>query len=81
MIIEIVYDRKFMKFTNFIEKFVYIGSIIITDRYSSYLSAVKNCMCNHQIVNHSKGLTNEREFYTIYLKFFGLSSSNMGKKD
>ncbi|KAG0442316.1 hypothetical protein DMUE_0364 [Dictyocoela muelleri] len=50
--------------TKLISDHVRIGSLIITDGYSSYPQAVKNAMCNHEIVPHNIGFKNKKGFHT-----------------
>ncbi|KAG0441039.1 hypothetical protein DMUE_1342 [Dictyocoela muelleri] len=64
MIIEIVKDTKITTMTKLIFDHVRIGSLIITYGYSSYPQAVKNAMCNHEIVLHNIGFKNKKRFHT-----------------
>lgn len=64
IILNIVPNRKIATITSLIQKHVKIGTLIITDGYPSYPNAVKNCLCSHEVVNHSKGFKNNLGFHT-----------------
>ncbi|KAF9764657.1 hypothetical protein NGRA_0382 [Nosema granulosis] len=54
MVIEIVPNRKIETMIAYISKHVFVGSLVITDRYPSYIQAVKNAISSHEFVNHSR---------------------------
>lgn len=47
-----------------IEKYLEKGSIVVTDGYSSYPSAIKELGYKHHLINHTVGFVNEDGFHT-----------------
>lgn len=64
MYIEIVPNRKISTISKLIEEHVFVRSTILTGGHPSYPTAVKNCFCNHKIVNHSIRFKNEYGYHT-----------------
>jgi hypothetical protein len=60
-----VKSRKIETLTAFISRHVKIGTLIISDGYTSHLSAVKNSFCNDEIVNYSMGLKTPKDIIQI----------------
>ncbi|KCZ77993.1 hypothetical protein H311_00987 [Anncaliia algerae PRA109] len=53
------------------EKCIKRGSLIITDGYPSYSTAVKKFNSFHVIVNHTEGFKNSEDFHTNSIENFG----------
>ncbi|KAG0434217.1 hypothetical protein DMUE_5261, partial [Dictyocoela muelleri] len=64
MNIKIVEDRKIPIMRTIISSHFKIGSLVITDGYSSYPKSVKNSMFNHEIVPHNIVFKNKKGFHT-----------------
>ncbi|KAG0442247.1 hypothetical protein DMUE_0414 [Dictyocoela muelleri] len=71
IIIKMVKDHKIPTITKIISEHVKIGSLVITDEYSLYPSAIKDSMCKHEKVNHSKGFKIKKDIILITLKIYG----------
>ncbi|KCZ77536.1 hypothetical protein H311_01451 [Anncaliia algerae PRA109] len=57
-------DRKSNTIYEIFEKYITKGSLIITDGYPSYPTAVKKFNSFHVIVNHTEGFKNSEDFHT-----------------
>lgn len=61
---EVLPDRRVNTFSDFFVRNLLPGTTIKSDGYPSYPQAVRNANCNHIVVNHSVGFTNENGDHT-----------------
>lgn len=61
---EIISDRSEQTFKKLFEKYVEVGSTVITDGHRSYPGAIRSIQGTHIIVNHSIGFINDDGFTT-----------------
>jgi transposase-like protein len=61
---ELINDRKSSTMLDLFRERVRPGSVIVTDGYPSYPSAVKNFCSEHEVVNHSIGFVNAEGGHT-----------------
>jgi hypothetical protein len=54
------------------KKYIMSASVLVTDGYSSYVSAVRDFDYQHIVVNHTLGFKNEKGYTKTRLKTFGV---------